>query len=185
LVNSSKPVAALFGGSFDPPHAGHQEIVEKALASLEIDRLIVLPAYLNPFKSSSVANAEQRLAWCRQLFGQIPGVIVDDYEIRQGKSIRTAQSVAHFNQTYDVKYLIIGSDNLSTLTQWHKFTWLNDHVTWVIATREGYPLKTEMLRSWEVLKTNTPVSSSHIRKTMETDYVDTKIKHSVKQILKG
>ncbi|HHE07967.1 MAG TPA: ribosome silencing factor RsfS, partial [Chlorobaculum parvum] len=41
---------AIFGGSFDPPHMGHQGIVQRAVEVLDIDKLIVLPAFLNPFK---------------------------------------------------------------------------------------------------------------------------------------
>ena len=184
MVKESRPAVAIFGGSFDPPHQGHQHIVRQALSLLEIDRLIIVPAYLNPFKDTSHASAAQRLAWCRLLFDDIPNVTVDDYEIRQGESIRTAQSVSHFSQQYDVCYLIVGSDNLSTLTTWHAFEWLNAHLTWVVATREGYPLNTSKLRSWRVLELDTPASSSAIRETMSLHHVDTKIKHSVYKTLK-
>ncbi len=34
---------ALFGGSFDPPHKGHDAIVKEALAKLDIDKLIIMP----------------------------------------------------------------------------------------------------------------------------------------------
>ena len=185
MVNQSKPRAAIFGGSFDPPHKGHQEIVENAVQSLAIDKLIVVPAYLNPFKTSSMASAEQRLTWCHTLFDKIPNVIVDDYEIRQGKSTRTSQSVKHFNQSFDVKYLILGSDNLSTLTEWHEFEWLNNAITWVIVTREGHDINTKNLKRWKVLDLDLPVSSSHIREKKTVKHVDKKIENSVKQILKG
>jgi nicotinate-nucleotide adenylyltransferase len=180
----SKPVVAIFGGSFDPPHKAHQRIVEKALASLDIDKLIVMPAYLNPFKTSSLATAEQRLAWCHTLFDEIPNVIVDDYEIREGKSTRTSQSVKHFNNTYDVKYLIVGSDNLSTLTKWHAFDWLNENIRWVIFTREGHAINTDSLLSWEVISLKERVSSSEVRETHTLKDIDKKIENSVKQILK-
>jgi len=159
--------------------------VQNALKNLDIDKLIVVPAYLNPFKSSSLASAEQRLQWCHALFDEIPNVVVDDYEIRAGKSIRTSQSVKHFNQHYDVHYLIIGSDNLSTLTKWHEFEWLNEQIEWVIFTREGYKLKLDSLRSWTILPLNETVSSTEIREEKTYNKVDKKIKHSVKQILKG
>ena len=42
---------AIFGGSFDPPHKGHVGIIEKALAALNLDLLIVLVAYQNPLKA--------------------------------------------------------------------------------------------------------------------------------------
>ena len=185
MVNRPKPTVAIFGGSFDPPHAGHQQIVQRAIETLEIDKLLIVPAYLSPFKTSSLAVAKQRLDWCHQIFDDIPGVIVDDYEIRQGKSTTTSQSVKHFNQTYDVKYLIIGADNLSTLTKWHAFSWLNETITWVIVTREGYELKTDMLRSWHVLALDAEASSTRIREEKHFEDVDSKIMESVKNILKG
>jgi nicotinate-nucleotide adenylyltransferase len=185
LVNRPKPTVAIFGGSFDPPHAGHQKIVQKAIETLEIDELLIVPAYLNPFKTSSLAHARQRLDWCHRIFDGIPGVHVDDYEIRQGKSTTTSQSVKHFSQTYDVKYLIIGADNLSTLTKWHAFEWLNDTVTWVIVPREGYALETDMLRSWQLLALHSDASSTRIREEEHWEDVDKKIMESVKNTLKG
>jgi nicotinate-nucleotide adenylyltransferase len=185
LVNIPKPAAAIFGGSFDPPHKGHQAIVQKAAATLDIDQLIVLPAYLNPFKTSSLASAQQRLQWCHLLFDEIPKVLVSDYESKEGKSTRTSQSVKHFNKNFDVKYLIIGSDNLSTLTQWHEFEWLNTHVTWVIVTREGYSINPDSLREYKVLTINEEANSTKIRELKDLEHVDTKIESSVKQILKG
>ncbi|MCW1558127.1 adenylyltransferase/cytidyltransferase family protein, partial [Campylobacter jejuni] len=41
---------ALFGGSFDPPHNGHNSVVLEALEKLDIDKLIIMPTYINPFK---------------------------------------------------------------------------------------------------------------------------------------
>ena len=185
MVNQPKPAVAIFGGSFDPPHKGHQAIVRLAIEALEIERLIVLPAYLNPFKTSSLALATQRLEWCHQLFDEIPNVLVSDYEINQGKSIRTSQSVKHFNTMFDVKYLIIGSDNLSTLTKWQAFEWLNQTLCWVIVTREGYPVQTGFLREYKLLSLNEAANSTDIREKKNFEHVDTKIEKSVKQTVKG
>ena len=184
MVNQSKPTVAIFGGSFDPPHTGHQQIVENATKNLDIDKLLVVPAYLNPFKTSSLASASKRLEWCRTLFSNYHKVIVEDYEIVQGKSTTTSQTVKHFNMTYSVKYLIIGADNLSTLSKWHEFEALNAQVTWVIVTRKGYELVTEGLREWTLLTLNETISSSKIRKEQDVSHVDTKIEKSVKKTLK-
>jgi len=185
LVNHKKPTIAIFGGSFDPPHKGHQLIVEKAIENLQIDKLFVVPAYLNPFKTSTLADAHTRLSWCHTLFDSIGGVKVDDYEIKEGKSTVTSQSVKHFNQAYDVKYLIIGSDNLSTLTKWHAFEWLNETVTWVIATRDNHHLDTDELNKWELLPIEAPMSSTQIREEKDLQFIDEKIRTSVKHILEG
>jgi len=185
LVNQSKPIVAIFGGSFDPPHLGHQHIVEVASKGLDIDTLLVVPAYLNPFKTSSLASASQRLAWCQTIFDDIPNVRVDDYEIEERKSTTTFQTVKHFNIVYDVRYLIIGSDNLSSLTQWHNFQWLNEHIVWVIMTRDSHKVDVSELKKYKILPLEVPVSSSHIRKQKDLYYVDTKIKKSVQNVLQG
>ena len=185
MVNHQKPTIAIFGGSFDPPHKGHQLIVEKAIENLQIDKLFVVPAYLNPFKISTLADAATRLSWCHTLFDSIDRVEVVDYEIKEGKSTVTSQSVKHFNQAYDVKYLIIGSDNLSTLTKWHAFEWLNETVTWVIATRDNHHLDTDELNSWVLLPIEAPMSSTQIREEKDLQFIDEKIRESVKHILEG
>ena len=51
---------AIFGGSFDPIHVAHVIVVEEALKKLNIDMMIVVPTYLNPFKSSFYLNPETR-----------------------------------------------------------------------------------------------------------------------------
>jgi len=185
LVNQSKPTVAIFGGSFDPPHIGHQQIVQGAIQNLKIDYLLVVPAYLNPFKSFSIASATQRLAWCHTLFDDLEKVIVSSYEIDEGKSTPTKQTVKHFNKVYNVKYLIIGSDNLDTLTKWHQFSWLNESITWLIATRNTYPVAVKSLKKWEVLNVDIPISSTDIRDTNDLYYVDNKIKKSVQTVLEG
>lgn len=184
MVKQGKQVAAVFGGSFDPPHMGHQRIVESALENLEIDTLLVVPAYLNPFKSSSLASASQRLTWCHTLFDDIEGVVVDDYEIEQGKSTPTSQSIKYFNTLYNVKYLIVGSDNLSTLTKWHQFEWLNDNVIWVVATRDEEALNLDALKEWRLIHIDVPVSSTAIRETKDMRYIDKRIQSSVRAVVK-
>ena len=176
---------AIFGGSFDPPHKGHQEIVRRALERLDIDKLIILPAFLNPFKESTLASPEQRLAWCHTLFDPIEGAEVSDYEIRKGRPVYTSESLKHFQKMYDVHYLIIGADNLPSITKWHEFDWINSVVTWVVAGREGHPMKTNALKRWIALPVEVPVSSTAIREKGHGDHVDERISTEVDRLLKN
>ena len=180
----TKPIVAIFGGSFDPPHRGHQAIVQETIKNLDIDKLIVLPAYLNPFKKSSLANAKQRFSWCHELFDSIENVLVSDYEIKEGKSITTSQSVKHFNREFFVKYFVIGSDNLLTLTKWHEFEWLNSNIIWVIFTRKDYPLHTDKLKEFIVIELDENANSTEIRDEKRLKHIDNKIKSSVNRQLK-
>lgn len=93
---------ALFGGSFDPPHAGHDAAVKAILSSLKPDLLIIMPSFLNPFKKSFSAPPQLRLRWCRALWSDAPGVEVSDYEISQNRSVPTIQSVKFLLEKYGV-----------------------------------------------------------------------------------
>lgn len=91
---------ALFGGSFDPPHAGHDAAVKAILSSLKPDLLIIMPSFLNPFKKSFSAPPQLRLRWCCALWSDTQGVEVSDYEISQNRSVPTIQSVKFLLEKY-------------------------------------------------------------------------------------
>ena len=91
---------ALFGGSFDPPHAGHDAAVRAILSSLKPDLLVIMPSFLNPFKKSFSAPPQLRLRWCRALWSDAPHVKVSDYEISQNVPVPTIQSVKFLLEKY-------------------------------------------------------------------------------------
>lgn len=93
---------ALFGGSFDPPHAGHDAAVKAILSALKPDLLVIMPSFLNPFKKSFSAPPQLRLRWCRALWSDAPGVEVSDYEILQNRSVPTIQSVKFLLEKYGI-----------------------------------------------------------------------------------
>jgi len=173
---------AIFGGSFDPPHIGHHKVVEKALELLDIDKLIVVPAYLNPFKHASHATPRERLDWCKKIFHLHPQVEVSSFEIDQHKSIYSSNTIAHFMQEYEVKYFIIGADNLGSLNKWYNFAWINDNITWAIASRDKIALDTSGLRAWIELPMQANISSTMIRNALLTDHVDHKIKDEITKV---
>ena len=47
----------IFGGSFDPIHLGHVGVAERAMAEHSLDRVLVVPAKICPFKAPKVPNA--------------------------------------------------------------------------------------------------------------------------------
>ena len=154
---------ALFGGSFDPPHFGHKLVVEEALETLDIDRLVVVPTFLNPFKTKFHATPKERFALCVEMFKPFSEVMVSDYEIEQGEATPTFKTVSHFQKKYNVGYIIIGADNLNSIDRWYNFKWLNENITWVIASRAGYPIKSEKLRDFIILDVDANISSTQIR----------------------
>ena len=160
---------ALFGGSFDPPHFGHKLVVSEALKSLDIDRLLVVPTFLNPFKTDSHYTPNERFLLSIEMFNTFKSVYVERFEIDQGEATPTAKTVKHFQKKYSVDYIIIGADNLNSIERWYNFKWLNSEVTWVIASRAGYKMTSNKLRDFIILDVDADISSTQIRNQEKTD----------------
>ncbi len=164
MFKDRKESVALFGGSFDPPHFGHKAIVKEALRVLDIERLIIIPTFLNPFKLGSHASPTKRLFMSKEIFKEFQKVTINSYEVDRGEPTPTANTLKYFQQIHSVKYIIIGADNLGTIDKWYNFKWLNSQITWVIATRGGYGLDTSKLKDFKILKVEADISSTEIRK---------------------
>ena len=154
---------ALFGGSFDPPHIGHERIVKEALKMSDVDKVVVMPTFLNPFKSKSHASSELRLRWLKEIFSKEKNVEVSSFEVDSGKKVPTIESVKYLLQRYEKIYLIIGADNLKSLHKWEKYEELNSLVTFVIATRDDVEVPDTFLK----IQIQEDISSTQLRKNID------------------
>lgn len=174
---------ALFGGSFDPPHFAHENIVKMALKSLKIDKLIIMPAFLNPFKSEFSAPPNLRLKWCKILWQNSPKTEICEFEISQNRAVATIESVKFLLEKYpkiSKFYLIIGADNLQNLEKWQNYDELKNLVEFVIITREN----AEIPPNLQKIILNDKISSSLIR-AGNFGAVNEKIKSEVEKFYKG
>jgi len=152
--------SAIFGGSFDPVHLGHVEIVKKAFENLDIGRLIIMPNYLNPLKHSFSAPPKLRLKWLKSVFKDFDNVEISDFEISKNRPVYSIETVEYFKPDY----FIIGSDNLHTLDKWHRIDEILKHTEFVVAKRGS--VDKNLLSKYnikKVLDVDIPVSSTQIR----------------------
>jgi nicotinate-nucleotide adenylyltransferase len=174
---------AVFGGSFDPPHLGHQEIVKEALNTLHVEKLFIVPTYLNPFKTSFDANEELRLSWLKTLFEHEKKVEVLDFEVKQKRAVPTIETIEYLqkNNHIDTTYLIIGADNYKNIHKWHRYDELKSLVEFVVATRDNANLPKNLKK----LSINVNISSSKLRENMDTSFIPKKIENEVKKYYQG
>ncbi|MEN4053317.1 MULTISPECIES: nicotinate (nicotinamide) nucleotide adenylyltransferase [Sulfurimonas] len=171
---------ALYGGSFDPPHIAHEAIVT-ALSNLDfLDKIIVMPTYLNPFKDSFTTPAELRLEWLKKIFSEYENVEIDSYEVDKKKKVPTIESVNHLLKEYDKIYVVIGADNLSSLHKWHKYDELKAKVTFIVATRDDIKIPKDFIQ----LKIDEDISSSELRKNLDISKLPKKCAHEIAQYYK-
>ncbi|MFV7791672.1 nicotinate-nicotinamide nucleotide adenylyltransferase, partial [Aliarcobacter lanthieri] len=78
----------------------HETIVEVALKNLDIDKLIVVPTYLNPFKNSFYLEPKFRFELLKKVFSPYPNVEICDYEIKNDKVSYTYKTVSYIKSLY-------------------------------------------------------------------------------------
>ncbi len=161
---------ALFGGSFDPPHTGHEKIVRSVLANLNIDLLVIMPTFLNPFKEKFSAPPNLRLKWVEKLWGNLEKVRICDFEILQNEKVPSIKSVNFLLSKYPKSeiYLIIGADNLANLDKWHKFDELKNLVKFVVFARGGVEIPNQIHGvNLQKMDLNVNMSSSFFRSNLK------------------
>ena len=172
---------ALFGGSFDPPHIGHIEIVYAALSLLNIDKIIIMPTFLNPFKNHAHADAQLRFSWLNEIFMDEENVEISSYEVEQGRKVSSYESVKYLKEDYEKIYLIVGADNLASLARWENYALLKEAVTFVIATRDNI----EIDKSYIQLNIEHPISSSALRESVDETQIPQAISKEIANYYKN
>ena len=111
----------ILGGTFNPIHNGHILLGEYCRKELELDKLILIPTYMPPHKSSNqLVSAKHRVNMCKLATAEYSHYDISDIEIeRKGKSY-TFETLNSLKELYanDVFYLIMGADMFLTLDKW-------------------------------------------------------------------
>ncbi len=117
----------IYGGSFNPVHFGHVNVARQAIAELALDKLIVIPANVSPFKAEDAAEQVKfpwdRLEMVRDAFSKMDRAVVDEREIRRGGvsfAIDTVREIAAENPGAKL-YFIIGEDSVEGLPRWKDY----------------------------------------------------------------
>jgi nicotinate-nucleotide adenylyltransferase len=111
------------GGTFDPVHLGHLELAKAVKEELELPEVIMMPAFIQPFKRGrNVASAEDRFNMLALSVKRYEGITVSDFEIKRGVVSYTYDTLAALKKEHpDVDYtFIMGSDSLLSIDTWFK-----------------------------------------------------------------
>lgn len=145
----------LFGGSFDPPHAGHALVSDMALRRLRLDRIwwIVTPG--NPLKSTAGRPAQaERMAACAALADD-PRVAVTGFEARIGSAYTARMLRWLLARRPGVAFVwVMGADNLRQLHRWRDWRFIADALPMAIIDRPGASLSGPLGRAARILERN-------------------------------
>lgn len=127
----------VFGGSFNPAHAGHVHVTETAMRRLGLDRAIWLVSPQNPLKSDrETAPLSARLAGARAVAPK--GALVSDFETRAGTRYTVDTLRALKARFPGVRFVwIMGADNLAQIHRWRAWREIARLVPIAVVARPG------------------------------------------------
>jgi len=132
--------AAVFGGSFNPPHVAHVLAAAYAVSTADVDRVLCVPVLKHAF-DKELEPFEHRAAMCNLALGWIPGVDVSRVEATLGAPSRTLRTLEHLGAEHpDWQFrLLIGSDVLTETHKWFAFDEVRRLAPPLVLARVGFP----------------------------------------------
>ena len=135
---------ALYGGSFDPVHAGHITVARSLLKLFALDHVLFIPAYVAPHKlKAQVAPALQRYAMLVLATQGEAQLCVSSVEIDAPERPYTVDTLSRMQSELGREaqlFFIMGADSwmeITTWREWERVLTLSNHI---VVTRPGYEL---------------------------------------------
>jgi len=131
----------LFGGSFNPPHAGHALVAETAIRRLRLDQLWCIVSPGNPLKDhSELLPLAQRIRRCEAILRH-PKIRVTAFEASH--SVRYTADTLELVRARNpgVRFVwIMGADNLAGFHRWQRWPQIARSVPIAVIDRPGSTL---------------------------------------------
>lgn len=137
---------AVYSGTFDPLHIGHQAIMEHLTNNKGFDWVYLVVSPQNPFKQSGlVKSGEQRYKAAVEAVRRHPElhVWVDDIELHMEPphyTIRTLEALKKREPENEFT-LVIGADNLDSIRKWRDFPRILSEFGVAVYPRAGYDVR--------------------------------------------
>lgn len=134
----------IFGGSFNPPHLGHLNLMSSVQKKAGLEKVFVIPTYENPLKHPVEGpTPEQRLELVKVAISQYgEQFVVDDQEIRRKGVSFTIDTIRNYRKDYAAEdlFFIVGADSFETFPEWKNFKNILEESNLIVATRPGHQL---------------------------------------------
>ena len=170
----------IFGGTFNPVHSGHIELVKHFASLAELDKVLLIPTKIPPHKvSSDLLSGEVRLEMCSLAVSGEDKIEVSDIELhREGSSytIDTLKAIEKLYQGAEL-YLIMGADMLMCLDSWREYRGIIDRCVICAAARNDSTVNQLRLKAKELeISDNRVIISDEKIMTVSSSEIREKIK---------
>lgn len=112
---------AIYGGSFDPIHAGHVALAESAVNECGLDKLIFMPAYTSPFKQDRhVTDGRDRCGMIEAVLRLNRAFCLSRYEVTKEGPSYTVETLRYWSRLLGGELsFVLGFDSVVQLDKWY------------------------------------------------------------------
>lgn len=164
----------ILGGTFNPIHMGHLILAEEAYRILKLNKVIFIPCYLPPHKTSkNLISAEHRFNMVKEAIRGNYHFTVSDIEIEEEGISYTYKTLQKFKRLFPPHtefFLIVGSDALEELPNWKNFNLITNLAKIVVATRANFLIDNKPDWAKIIKIPQLDISSSDIRKRIRMGF---------------
>ncbi len=136
----------IYGGTFDPIHAGHLHVITELIKRKIVDYLLIIPAGVPLLREGAPqASGSQRSVMCQLALSSLPNEIAAHVEVSPIEILRDGPSYAidtveavQVSRPDDQIILIVGADAFEHFSQWHRSRELEKMVEILVINRPGY-----------------------------------------------
>ena len=186
---------AIYGGSFNPMHIGHEKIVDYVLKNLDMDKIIIIPVGIPSHRENNLEQSNTRLKICREIFKNNKKVEVSDIEIKSEWKSYTYDTLLKLIKIYgkDNEFFeIIGEDSLKNLKTWKNYKELLNLCKFIVFRRKddkNTEIDSEFLNNKNIIILENEyynISSTEIRNKVKngediTGLVNEKVKNLIEK----
>ena len=144
-MSKSKPeFIGIFGGTFDPVHKGHTEIIKNLFELIPLDKVIVIPNGIPPHREAS-ASSEERLRMVSSAFKSVDNIVIDNREIKKkdpSYAISTLKELIEENSEHSLVW-IMGSDAFAEIDSWYQWSDFTKMVNIIVMVRPNHEIPVE------------------------------------------
>jgi nicotinate-nucleotide adenylyltransferase len=160
----------VFGGTFDPVHAGHVVVATETRSQLGLDRVLLVVAG-DPWQKRGrvVAPAADRLALAAVAVDGIESVEPSGIEIERGEASVTADTLEALSAPGRELFLVLGADAVANMPTWRRLDETRHLATVVVVERAGDVHSEPPGPGWRVERVSIPrldISSTDLRERL-------------------
>lgn len=141
---------AIMGGTFDPVHIGHVEMVKYLLDNSYTNEVWILPSYNSPHKNvDTIKSYEHRIEMLKIAFNDVKKVCISRFEEEYAKENPFTKTYTYeILEALKKKYInynihfVVGFDSIKAISTWHRYLELIRDYEFYIFDRDDYEFKT-------------------------------------------